>query len=86
MANSRKKGQKTKKPENAASACGETLVKTTATGTLPKENGDLRTAIVDMVLNDDVIMQTSSCKNVVVKPGISDHEAVRLHRCEHSWY
>ena len=50
MANSRKKGQKTKTPENAASACGETIVKTTTTGTPPKENGDLRTAIVDVLL------------------------------------
>ena len=58
MANSRKKGQKTKTPENAASACGETIVKTTTTGTPPKENGDLRTAIVDMLLNDDAVMQT----------------------------
>ena len=58
MANSRKKGQKTKTPENAASACGETIVKTTTTGTPPKENGDLRTAIVDVLLNDDAVMQT----------------------------
>ena len=58
MANSRKKGQKTKTPENAASACGETIVKTTTTGTPPKENGDLRTAIVDVLLNDDALMQT----------------------------
>ena len=33
-------------------------MKTTATGTLPKENGDLRTAIVDVLLNDDAVMQT----------------------------
>ena len=58
MANTRKKGQKTKTPENAASACCETLVKTTATGTLPKENGDLQTAIVDVLPNDDAVMQT----------------------------
>ena len=29
------------------------------TGTPPKENGDLRTAIVDVLLNDDAVMQTS---------------------------
>ena len=58
MANSRKTGQKTTTPENAASACRETLVKTTITGTPPKENGDLRTAIVDVLLNDDAVMQT----------------------------
>ena len=59
MANSGKKTQK-KKPEKSASACGETLVKTKATGSLPlpNENGDLRTAIVDVLLNDDAVMQT----------------------------
>ena len=58
MANYRKKSQKTKTSEKSASACGETLVKTTATGYLPKENGDLRTAIVDVLLNDDAVMLT----------------------------
>ena len=33
-------------------------MKTTTTGTPPKENGDLRTAIVDVLLNDDAVMQT----------------------------
>ena len=33
-------------------------MKTKATGSLPKENGDLRTAIVDVLLNDDAVMQT----------------------------
>ena len=31
---------------------------TSTTGTPPKENGDLRTAIVDVLLNDDAVMQT----------------------------
>ena len=36
-----------------------TVVKaTTGTSTPPKENGDLRTAIVDVLLNDDAVMQT----------------------------
>ena len=48
MANSGKKTQKKKTPEKSASACGEIIVKEKATGSLPKENGDLRTAIVDV--------------------------------------
>ena len=58
MANSGKKTQKKKTPEKSASACGETIVKEKATGSLPKENGDLRTAIVDVLRNDDAVMQT----------------------------
>ena len=33
-------------------------MKENATGSLPKENGDLRTAIVDVLRNDDAVMQT----------------------------
>ena len=33
-------------------------MKTTATGYLPKENGDLRTAIADVLLNDEAVMLT----------------------------
>ena len=40
--------------ENAASSCGETFVKTT----VPKNNSDLRAAIVDVLSNDAAIMQT----------------------------
>ena len=58
MANSGKKTQKKKTPEKSASACGETIVKEKATGSLPKENGDLRTVIVDVLRNDDAVMQT----------------------------
>ena len=58
MANSGKKTQKKKTPEKSASACGEIIVKEKATGSLPKENGDLRTAIVDVLRNDDAVMQT----------------------------
>ena len=58
MANSGKKTQKKKTPEKSASACGETIVKEKATGSLPKENGDLRTAIVDVLRNDDAVVQT----------------------------
>ena len=58
MANSGKKTQKKKTPEKSASAYGETIVKEKATGSLPKENGDLRTAIVDVLRNDDAVMQT----------------------------
>ena len=58
MANSGKKTQKKKTPEKSASACGESIVKEKATGSLPKENGDLRTAIVDVLRNDDAVMQT----------------------------
>ena len=52
MANPKKNSQKPKTSENTASACGETIVKTT----VPKENGDLRAAIVDVLMNAD--MQT----------------------------
>ena len=58
MANSGKKTQKKKTPEKSASTCGETIVKEKATGSLPKENGDLRTVIVDVLRNDDAVMQT----------------------------
>ena len=54
MANPKKNSQKPKTSENTASACAETIVKTT----VPKENDELWAAIVDMLLHDEAVMQT----------------------------
>ena len=79
MANSGKKAKKKKTPEKSASACGETLVKTTATGSLPKENGNLRTAIVDVLLNYDNVMQTLI--DAVSEALVSKHLASKNFMC-----